>query len=79
MGPWQVLLLRACVSLGVVAMKEYSTLPKVIGLELHYRMQFRVMPGNSLAGGLYLSATVQPRHTEQILVWIEKISLRNEK
>ena len=38
MGPYRVLPLRVKVDLGVMAMKEYSTLPKAWELDLHHQM-----------------------------------------
>ena len=38
MGPYQVLLLRVRVELGVIEMKRYSIFPKALGLEPHHQM-----------------------------------------
>ena len=37
MGPYKLLTLRVRVDLGVIAMEEYSTFPKGVGLEPHYQ------------------------------------------
>ena len=44
MGPEQLLLLQVRVDLGVMAMKEYSTLSRTLEQEPHYQMQFSVIP-----------------------------------
>ena len=41
MRPQQVLPLWVKVDLGVMAMKEYSTFPKIPGLESHHQMALR--------------------------------------
>ena len=44
MRPLQALLLWVRVDMGVMAIKRYSTLPRVSNLELLYQMQFSVPP-----------------------------------
>ena len=46
MRPKQVLTLWVRVDLKVIAMKEYSILPKALQLKSHHWMQFSLMPGH---------------------------------
>ena len=57
---YHVLPLQVRVDLREVAIKEYFKFPKNPGLELHYQMQFTVIPRTLTWGGEYwLSADMQ--------------------
>ena len=59
-------------NLGVVAMKEYSTFPKVPGLEPHHQI---VLCHNQNTGveGSYLSAEMQSVYSTTSADWIDYI------
>ena len=52
MGPYQVLTLCVKVNLRLMAMKEYSTLPRVLKLEPHHLIQFSVITRTPLFSGM---------------------------
>ena len=75
MGPYQVLPLPASMDLGKMAMKGYSTFPRVQRLKPHHQTQFRVI--SKVRGGQVLplcryapSIILQPQPTG-LKVWVK--------